>query len=399
MLFLLVVIVATYVALEVVVSTTFYALGWIQPEGSKEVEAAGTDPIFVFDPIAGYRIGPTPRRYAVIDANGELECSGILKGNNLGFPDSMDFDAKRPPSGVRRVAVMGDSMTAAQFLPRNWPETAEAILAKDGPPIEVMNFAVDGGGIVNWWGIITKRIDVNDFEIDGIVFAVCCDDLYRGLFVRHDYVESGEHSIAAGRVQGMKPPFLPRALSDAERWFLPFETPLISPQAMDRIMGGERYHANDPMKYLVVTRLALMVYLINQFREQGKVDGEIPFDADLQRLISDIAEVLQRRKIPALVVSVPNLDPGPPTTIHQHLPYDVQKFAELLGTTAVAGSGAFADLSSEQQRACYLRSDPHLSSMGSDRFAAFLAPKIRALVDGRNEASESPAKTAEEPVH
>jgi len=148
-LFSLVPLLVLYLVAELA-ATLLYQRGIIEPESFwiyEENEAGWT---YRFDPVLGYVISPEPSRLATTVSNGMIEAVGTIRGNNLGFPDRDDFHPPRDGSGRRRFAVFGDSFTATQYIARNWPDTAED-LTREGPaPLELLNFSVDGGGLVNW---------------------------------------------------------------------------------------------------------------------------------------------------------------------------------------------------------------------------------------------------------
>ncbi|PYR61463.1 MAG: hypothetical protein DMF85_02220 [Acidobacteria bacterium] len=131
-----------------------------------------------FDAVRGYALTGTPSRWARV-TKGRVEFVGTLKGNSLGFPDRDDFSAARGARDERRVAVFGDSFTAGQFLDVNWPDRAEQLAGDRGVPPRLLNMAVDGGGLANWWSVLTQLVAPQRFDLDGVVFAVFEDDLLR----------------------------------------------------------------------------------------------------------------------------------------------------------------------------------------------------------------------------
>ena len=55
-----------------------------------------------------------------------------------------------------------------------------------------MNFSVDGGGLANWYNILTKIIEKENYDIDGIIFANFRGNLYRG-FTIADHSDSNHY--------------------------------------------------------------------------------------------------------------------------------------------------------------------------------------------------------------
>ena len=163
----------TFVLLEVLSRFACARLGLDRPEASSVLEATSTAPRFTFDPASGFRLSHVPFRWINRRPSGEIQSVGVVRGNNLGFRDFSDFQPTRSNPSVRRVAVLGDSMTAGLYMPTDWPQRVEELSARRGRPIEVLNFAVDGGGVMNWWSIITHIIAKENYQLDDCLFAVC----------------------------------------------------------------------------------------------------------------------------------------------------------------------------------------------------------------------------------
>jgi hypothetical protein len=171
----LVAVVATYALVEAVATIRYLVTSappdpyWIYEDSGRTIR---------FDPIRGYRLSSTPSRFARI-SHGEVEYVGHIRGNNQGFPDRDDFHPRRERADGARLAVMGDSFTSAQFIEMNWPDRVEERIAASGGRITLMNFAVDGAGLANWWSILRGIIEPEAYELDGIIFACYWGDLRR----------------------------------------------------------------------------------------------------------------------------------------------------------------------------------------------------------------------------
>jgi hypothetical protein len=76
------------------------------------------------------------------------------------------------PRFVRRVAVFGDSFSAGQQSAVNWPDRAEDITRDTGTRVQFLNFSMDGAGLANWWSVLTKLVDRDNYDLDAVVFAV-----------------------------------------------------------------------------------------------------------------------------------------------------------------------------------------------------------------------------------
>src|SRR3972149_4582880 len=153
----LITVVIAYVACEATTSALYFA-GVLGPPRVLYLYENLQETMH-FDSIRGYRLERTPSRTARI-TNGIIEYIGQLQGNNMGFPDREDFTAKRLNLKGRRFAVFGDSFTER--------------------PLELLNFSIDGGGLANWWSVLTRIVKAEGYEIDGVVFVVFPPDLLRG---------------------------------------------------------------------------------------------------------------------------------------------------------------------------------------------------------------------------
>ena len=164
------------------VLTSLYMQGTLLPipKSTVVLEQAEQGASRRYDPVRGCLLAQYPSRIAIVASNGLIETEGIVKGNNRGFPDRDDFQLERGKTKTRRYAVFGDSMTSAQFLKRNWPDMAEDLTSGEQVSLELYNFSVFGAGLDNWRSILVEHVEAEGYELDGVIFAVCCDDLHRG---------------------------------------------------------------------------------------------------------------------------------------------------------------------------------------------------------------------------
>jgi len=103
-----------------------------------------------FDPVRGFKLLKQPLRVFRI-TKGDIEYYGNIRGNNQYFQDRDDWYPKKPNKDISRWAVFGDSFTAGHYLEMNWPDRVEDTTQN----LMLMNFTVDGGGLANWYNIIT----------------------------------------------------------------------------------------------------------------------------------------------------------------------------------------------------------------------------------------------------
>ena len=177
-LFSVVVLFAFYATIETLASVVAYRTWW--GDGFWFFEDVGRT--IQFDAVRGCRLTTTPSRLIGI-THGTVEYVGTIRGNCQGFPDRDDFWPKRPQGSVRRIAVFGDSFTAAHYLGQNWPDRAEDLAREADKPIQLLNFAIYAGGLANWHRVLLGIVDFEGYEIDGLIFAVYGNDLWRTFYL------------------------------------------------------------------------------------------------------------------------------------------------------------------------------------------------------------------------
>ncbi len=158
-----------------------------------------------FDPILGYRISKTPARFTRV-IKGAVEFIGCFRGNAQGFQGAKDFTIQKPPGIKWRTIVLGDSFTSAAFLNASWTSRVE----EKRPDCELVNCAVDGTGLANWWSILTRYLLPQKYECDEIVIASIENDLVR----RFVAGQSNSAGIMLGYFS-WDPPSYPCSLAEA----------------------------------------------------------------------------------------------------------------------------------------------------------------------------------------
>lgn len=387
--FVILALVLAYAAAEAVL-TGLYITGRLAPSAVWVVRDAGTHPVYSFDPISGYRLSSVPTPQACFTPSGDLQATGTIVGNNLGYPGTRDLSPRRA-GDAPRIAVFGDSFTAAQFLEVNWPTRAEQILAERGEPMELLNFAVDGGGIVNWWSILVRELAQREFEIDAVVFVIAVDDLSRGFFLRDDVVENGRTWLRFGRVPSLDPAALPKNLAEAERFLFPFRSALgVSPDEYQRKLSGqEPVRSPERFELYLAGSVAKLIFL-RYFLPVGAAPGPIPFNLPMRSLMEEMSRTLAQRGIPALVVHLWTMPSAGGVAPEEDFPPATSAFSAILDAKYVDGSRAFAGLSEQDVRDCWLIGDAHWNQRGSDRFAGFMAKELSGWVRAASPSAPRP---------
>lgn len=319
-----------------------------------------------FDPIRGIRLEPVASRYARI-TDGTLEYIGHARGNNQGFPDRDDFQPGRSAPGRRRLAVFGDSFTAGQFLQVDWPDRVEDLTRETAAPLELLNFAIDGGGLGNWWSVLTRIVQADKYQIDGVVFAVFADDLRRGFSITE--YRGYTHPMFA-RVPSWNPRDFPQTPAQAEGYYEPWIATIVGSPEFEAFLAGQwRPRPRIPF----VAGLLWQDVLRPAFRRtEMSLRGVVEIESQWRARIEDIRGVLGSMNVPALVVYIPTrealIEKGASVEIEQ----DIRDFSRWIGAPCVNGGSAFEGRTPAQIRADWLPYDGHWGQGGSDRFAKFM---------------------------
>ncbi len=362
-----------YVLLETLASTAAW-LSWRDTSFWLFEDSGRT---WRFDPVRGYRLTSTPSRF-LRATDGRFEYVGIGRGNAQGFADRDDFTPKRTRPGVRRIAVFGDSFTAEEHLGQNWPDRAEDLARDRGEPVELLNLAVSGAGLANWWSVLTKLVAAEEYELDGVVFAVFGGDLRRK-FTVWDHRDA-EHPLF-GRAPHWDPSTYPKTFDEARPFLKPHPGYILSREAFEGALQGHWPRA-VPHRF----RPFLLTHARRAFlpaSEEGQPEGDDDADPARDRLVAEIARYLADRRLPALVVHIPDrsslLDPARAPSWPKR---ESEDFARALGAAFLDGGAAFAGLRPSEIRALFLPHDGHWDQAGSDRFAEFMLPHIDRLAPG-----------------
>lgn len=321
-----------------------------------------------FDPVLGYRLTPVPSRFARLDGR-RPEYVGTLRGNDAGFADPEEI---APQGSGTRLAVLGDSFTAASFLERSWPSAVEAKARAEDCGLDLLNLALDGAGLANWWSVVARLLDAEGFALDGVVFAVYEDDLWRGFTVAE---HRGRERPGLARMRSWDPDDWPRDAAAARAVLEPLPAWIVDRARFEQAIAG-RWHPELPRPWRpwgARTVAAAAAHLGRGFRPPPSPwqEDTAPTrdEAGRRALIADLAARLHRRGVPVVAVEVPsrtNLElggfPSP----------EVRAFADALGADHLDGGAAFADLAPAEMRAHFFRRDGHWNQRGSDRFAAWL---------------------------
>jgi hypothetical protein len=334
-----------------------------------------------FDPVRGYRLTTEPSPWTRI-TNGTVEYIGRLQGNSEGFPSHNDFTAQRHQGITKRVAVFGDSFSAGEYLNTNWPDRAQAMAQANGDHLELLNFSVDGAGLANWWSILTRYIEPERYDLDGIIFVVFEANLERKFVVAE---HGGYKRHMFGRCDNWAPSTYPTTLDDAKACMRAVDGAyIVSTGEFDQSLHG-RWPSSVPRPPL---RPVLAKLLLESAERRAQAAGILSsgparqftsFDPDQKGLIDDIHRFASSHNVPILVIFLPSRDKLTSGTWENDTFRDeTVAFAKIIGGTFVDGAGAFSKMEPAAIRAGFLPYDYHWNQTGSDRFAGFMLEQIKS---------------------
>jgi hypothetical protein len=335
-----------------------------------------------FDPDRGYFLTRTPSRVARI-VRKQVEYVGSFRGNGQGFPDRDDFTIHRSTPSQQRIAVLGDSFTATTLVPINspaWPGRVEDITgASGGRPLVLLNFAVDGAGLANWASILRNIIVKDQYELDGLVFAVAWNDLDRKFTVL-DQIDS--ETITFARAPSWDVGAQPKTLSEARALLKKqavFNSYILSPAEFDAAVS--RSWKPRQWRFHVSARLmGIAESLMQRFEQAPKpVSG---FEEGQLELMHEIRRLADGHSLPIAVAYIPSrdelLDQPSASTVER-----ARQFSDILGAHFMDGREAFRGLTSQQIKDDWFPHDGHWNQGGSDRFAEFIVTQLPNWVEAR----------------
>lgn len=308
LLLLILSILLSYTAVEIVYSY-LYINHYIGKYTLWFHEASNPGNNIVFNPDIGYKISKTPSRFGAITSDGQLESIGIMQGNNFGFPDERNFVVEPKDTNIKRIAILGDSFTASQFTEKSWVEIIEDNLNRElNDSIMFMNFSLDGGGLGNWSSIVKNVILKNNFQLDGIVFAILGDDLDRQFMWKNDYIISeNKYALAAGKNDTWNPSLNPGYEDTLNPFFL--ENYLVlSSEECNKIEEGNWKYNREIKPYLFekfkeISRGIIFRIKYPELFQTAKASNIDFFSMQQKVLIQSLNEDCKRLNIPILSFS------------------------------------------------------------------------------------------------
>lgn len=198
------------------------------------------DPTATGDQYAFYRYDSTLGWRNVPNARGTFRRSEFafpLRINALGLRGADTPRAK--PSGVRRVAFLGDSFTWGIGAADS--ELASSLIARRIPGVEVLNFGVSGYGPIQY---LLQTDEVLAFQPDLIVIVFCLgnDFIDNVLWQRYGYYKPFARLDTAGAlvIDGTPPPNIRDLVETTPAWLTVArrsEMARVTRRAIERVRG------------------------------------------------------------------------------------------------------------------------------------------------------------------
>jgi len=138
---------------------------------------AGYDPIASATEGRAFFLAASPRpdlEYTLVPGTSGRAWGCAVSIDSLGFRDR-EY-ARRKPDGVYRILIIGDSVTFGNRLSADdtYPEQLEAMCARAGENVEVLNLGVGGYDTLNEVAFLESR--GQDLDADRVVVGFCIND-------------------------------------------------------------------------------------------------------------------------------------------------------------------------------------------------------------------------------
>jgi hypothetical protein len=242
----------------------------------------------------------------------------------------------------------------------------------------------------NWHSILTRQADFAEYEVDGLIFAVYWYNLKRK-FTTWATMPNGD--VWFGRAPLWDPAELPQTMEQM-RPYLHGNAYGVSPAQYDAALRGAwRPPRTDLRLPFLTSQISGAARAPRQvwWRTYALLEQRWPslagrlsrrpeqptFEPGQLALVNEIRELAKSQRLPVLVVHIPSRESLISFHSSRRVPQDVREFAHRLDATFANGCEAFAGLSADEIRACFLPYDAHWNQAGSDRFAEWMGGVLR----------------------
>ena len=357
--------------------------------------SAWTTPFATYDPVIGYclKAGTANGGLRIIDGRLQFHYSDV-RANAQGFRSNFDYAVKK--RATHRIVVYGDSFTAGLYQPHAWTETLQTELnarakthgAQGDGFAEVYNFSFDGGGVFNWHRHYFQELKPN-YDFDLVVFAVCCNDLKRGLATYHADKQSGV--VFYGKFNGST-----ETSEQFKRTFLPRMYAVLELRGVDELAAYAKLTLYLTFRW-VKRRLGLNLPVTAAEPTSKATTTGAPADTfsvrrDYTDMMLEMLEDIRARGKQVLLVTIPSdrsrlfrrfprVRAKPHTTFPADVE-DVRAIADRHCLPYVNGYDIFDAADAEAMKTFWPSLDGHWLTPGSDYFARALTPQIESLLAG-----------------
>src|SRR5262249_10276626 len=129
---------------------------------------------------------------------------------------------------------------------------AQDLTRQRGEPVQFLNFAQTGAGLANWWSIVTRMLEPQNYELDGIVFAVWETDLRRPFTMwTMPHKDEPGACMLFGRTTSWDPTTLPPTLDQARPFLKDEERYVLPREEFESALQG-RWPASVPRHFQLV---------------------------------------------------------------------------------------------------------------------------------------------------
>ena len=330
--------------------------------------AAGFNkPATIFDPIRGYRWSEDSIRTFRF-RKGKFSYDNVFTINEQGWVMDQDYSFKKKDTSTFRWILFGDSFMAGVMLQENLPNKVQNYFNDKNYNTEFYSFAVDGGGISNWYNIFFKEVLPN-YEFDAVILAPYEDNLYRDFTI--SLIQENGY---LGRIDSVDwkagDTFNPSDYKELK----PYNN-IYTDKEIDELSTNPGKTFNFHIKELIYIEFKKkfltkkqqhQTRVINNFDQLSKKMGHNK-SAQLNQIIS----YCQKNDIPILLASVPSL-----TELKNELErkpnrhqIEMNIVKEQFQIPYFDGYKVFQGLNEQEIESNWLWYDGHWNQKGSDRYA------------------------------
>jgi hypothetical protein len=234
-------------------------------------------------------------------------------------------------------------------------------------PTELLNFALNGTGLANWWSILKYEIEPNGYQLDGVIFAVFEDDLFRPFTIAH--TDLGKFRL--GRLPFWDPARFPTTLAEATPYMPEVGPPhyiLDEPQFM-RALSGDWRPAEARQWYATLQLRALAAP-----KPSGSPPAPPSPEAQKWRsvMIADIATAIRQHGWKAIVVYLPARPDLLGEEDGSRYRNETRRFAQEIGASFYDSRELYKGMTGPEIRAHFLPYDGHWNLAGSDLLGRYM---------------------------